>query len=145
MKTRLLKNCSNAVEAEMLKGMLAEEGIECVLGNVTMSGYPPMSGVDVFVNEIDYYKASAMIKEKEYAEETKKAEDEERASMAQALLTHAIYCAVGLPAVMFVFDIATGRSRPWNLYLVQGLLFALFMTAFRYFEIRRRLNKKNSK
>lgn len=141
MKTRLLKNCANAIEAEMLKGMLTEEGIECVLGNVTMSGYPPMSGVDVFVNEIDYYKASALIKEKELAEETKKAKDEERESMVQALLTYAIYCAAGLPAVMFIFDMVTGRSRPWNVYVVHGLLFALFMTAFRYFEIRRRLNQ----
>lgn len=141
MKTRLLKNCSNIVEAEMIKGMLAEEGIECVLGNETMSGYPPMSGVDIFVNEIDYYKASAMIKDKEQAEETKKVEDEQRASMVQALMTYAIYCAVGLPAILLVFDLITGRTRTWQVYVVHGLLFALFMTAFRYFEIRRRLNQ----
>lgn len=142
MKTRLLKNCSNNIEAEMLKGMLAEEGIECILGNTTMSGYPPMNGVDVFVNEIDYYKAAAIIKEREYAEETKKAEDEQRASMVQELLTQAIYCFIGFPVVLFIFHLVSGRVSDWKMYLVQGLFFALFMTAFRYFEIRRKRNRK---
>ena len=55
--TRKLTTCNNEVEAYMLKGRLEMEGIPSVIGNAIMSGYPPMSGVNLFVNEEDYDRA----------------------------------------------------------------------------------------
>ena len=55
--TRQLTTCNNEVEAYMLKGRLEMEGIPSVIGNAIMSGYPPMSGVNLFVNEEDYDRA----------------------------------------------------------------------------------------
>lgn len=142
MKTKLLKNCDNNIEAEMLKGLLANEGIECILGNETMSGYPPMNGVDVFVKVSDYEKALAIVKANEYAEETKKAEEEARTSAVQSLLTHAIFYAVGFPVLQFIFRTISGSGYNWLEGMVQGVFFSLFMTAFHYYDLRKKNKKK---
>ena len=55
--TRKLTTCNSEVEAYILKGRLETEGIPSVVGNAIMSGYPPMSGVTLFVNEEDYDRA----------------------------------------------------------------------------------------
>ncbi len=56
-----LTTCNNEVEAYILKGKLEVEGIPCVVGNAIMSGYPPMSGVTLFVNEEDFDRAREII------------------------------------------------------------------------------------
>lgn len=141
MKTIKLKTCNNEIEAQMLKSMLEAEGIKCFLGNVTMSGYPPMSGVDVHVNESDYARAAEIAKASEKPEvptdESSKAE-----RTINDMLTHAVFYFVGFPFLMFLFDIVTGRSREWLYYVGQGFFFSLFMTAFRYFDLKRRNRKK---
>lgn len=61
MKTCRLTTCASPVEAHLLQGRLEEEGIESFLGGEIMSGYPPMSGVSVFVSETDLEKARQLL------------------------------------------------------------------------------------
>lgn len=61
MKTRLLTTCNTPLEAHFLQGRLETEGIESFLSGEIMSGYPPMNGVAVFVDENDYERARAIM------------------------------------------------------------------------------------
>lgn len=61
MKTCKLTTCNNPIEAHMLQARLEAEGIACILSGEIMSGYPPMSGVTIFVNEDDYNLAKELI------------------------------------------------------------------------------------
>ena len=61
MKTVILADCSNAFEANLIKGRLESEGIPCILTNETMSGYPPTEGVQILVSDADLDEAKAII------------------------------------------------------------------------------------
>lgn len=141
MKTVNLKTCSNEIEAEMLKSVLEAEGIKCFLSNVTMSGYPPMSGVDVHVSEEDYPRAYEIAKASAQAKEETENMDKAETNLND-ILTHALFYFIGFPAVMMLIDMFTGRDRGWLYYVVQGFFFSLFMSAFRYFEMKRGMRKK---
>ena len=56
-----LTTCNNPMEAHLLQGRLEEEGIHSFLGGELMSGYPPMNGVSVFVEEEDYSMAHTLL------------------------------------------------------------------------------------
>ncbi|MBQ1198769.1 MAG: DUF2007 domain-containing protein [Bacteroidaceae bacterium] len=58
-----LTTCNNPMEAHLLQGRLEEEGIRSFLGGEIMSGYPPMNGVTVFVEEEDYARAHALLQD----------------------------------------------------------------------------------
>lgn len=49
------------MEAHLLQGRLEEEGIHSFLGGELMSGYPPMNGVSVFVEEENYSRAHTLL------------------------------------------------------------------------------------
>lgn len=51
------------MEAHLLQGRLEEEGIRSFLGGEIMSGYPPMNGVTVFVEEEYYARAHALLQD----------------------------------------------------------------------------------
>lgn len=145
MKTVTLKNCSNQIEAEMLKGHLEAEGIECILTNVTMSGYPPNSGVDILVSEDAYDRAVAILKEVEPASDAKQPEPatDEPSKMATVLISHAVFYLIGFPVTMLLIDLLfSGHPRAPLYYLGQGFFFSLFMTAFKYFDLKKRMKKK---
>lgn len=61
---RIVKTCQNEFEAELVKGLLAGIGVECILQGKNMSqiygGINAMS-VNVLVNERDYDRALALI------------------------------------------------------------------------------------
>lgn len=61
---RIVKTCQNEFEAELVKGLLADIGVECILQGKNMSqiygGINTMS-VNVLVNERDYDRALALI------------------------------------------------------------------------------------
>lgn len=61
---RIVKTCQNEFEAELVKGLLADTGVECILQGKNMSqiygGINAMS-VNVLVNELDYDRALALI------------------------------------------------------------------------------------
>ncbi|MDD7304207.1 MAG: DUF2007 domain-containing protein [Bacteroidaceae bacterium] len=61
---RIVKTCQNEFEAELVKGLLADIGVECILQGKNMSqiygGINAMS-VNVLVNERDYDRALALI------------------------------------------------------------------------------------
>lgn len=61
---RIVKTCQNEFEAELVKGLLADTGVECILQGKNMSqiygGINAMS-VNVLVNERDYDRALALI------------------------------------------------------------------------------------
>ena len=61
---RIVKTCQNEFEAELVKGLLADVGVECILQGKNMSqiygGINAMS-VNVLVNERDYDRALALI------------------------------------------------------------------------------------
>lgn len=61
MKTVRLTTCASTFEAHCIKGQLESEGICCVMNNEIMSTYPPLSGVDIFVNEEDLERAKEII------------------------------------------------------------------------------------
>lgn len=61
MSTRKLMTCNNAIEAHLVQGRLAEEGIPTILAGEIMNNYPPSSGVNVLVDEQDYQKAMDII------------------------------------------------------------------------------------
>jgi len=59
-----LTSCKNAFEGEVVKGMLAEHGIPCVLQNENMShiyGGIPLMDVDVLVTEEDAERARQLL------------------------------------------------------------------------------------
>ena len=68
MKTVILTSCNNSVEATLIQGNLANEGIESFLSNENYTSlYPNMNGamgngIQVFVNENDVEKALQIIK-----------------------------------------------------------------------------------
>lgn len=61
---RIVKTCQNEFEAELVKGLLANIGVECILQGKNMSqiygGINAMS-VNILVNERDYDRALALI------------------------------------------------------------------------------------
>ena len=59
-----LTTCNNPVEAHFLQGRLELEGIRSILGGEIMSGYPPMNGVTVFVDDKDWEEARKVLEEK---------------------------------------------------------------------------------
>ena len=64
MSTRKLITCNNAIEAHLVQGRLAEEGIQSILAGEIMSNYAPTSGVNVLVREQDYQRAIEIIASK---------------------------------------------------------------------------------
>jgi hypothetical protein len=64
MSTRKLITCNNAIEAHLVQGRLAEEGIQSILAGEIMRNYPPTSGVNVLVREQDYQRAIEIIASK---------------------------------------------------------------------------------
>lgn len=70
MKTARLITCENLTEAFLIKGRLANEGIESFLTNQNFTNLMPLynhmlgSGIQVIVNEIDYTNAREIIKDK---------------------------------------------------------------------------------
>lgn len=64
MSTRKLITCNNAIEAHLVQGRLAEEGIQSILAGEIMSNCPPTSGVNVLVREQDYQRAIEIIASK---------------------------------------------------------------------------------
>lgn len=68
MKTIRLITCNDAMQAHILQGALANEGIESALHNENFSSLYPgcinnISGVDIFVDEDNYQKAIEVLKE----------------------------------------------------------------------------------
>lgn len=67
MKTVILTPCNNAVEAKLIQGNLANEGIESFISNENYTSlYPNMngamgSGIQIMVNEDDAEKALLLI------------------------------------------------------------------------------------
>ncbi|MHB9055968.1 MAG: putative signal transducing protein [Paludibacteraceae bacterium] len=67
MKTIILTSCDNVVTANLIKGNLANEGIECFFTNENYTSlYPNMngamgSGIQIFVNEDDVEHALKVI------------------------------------------------------------------------------------
>ena len=61
MKLQRLTNCGNGFEANMLQGRLASNGIRSLIKNEIMSGFPPMSGCVLFVDDGDFLKAKRII------------------------------------------------------------------------------------
>ncbi len=67
MNTAILTTCNNAVEANLIKGMLENNGIECFLTNENFSGLMPNyngimgSGVQVIIDENDMDRAKELI------------------------------------------------------------------------------------
>jgi len=70
MKTARLITCESLTEAYLIKGRLANEGIECFLTNQNFTNLMPLynnmlgSGIQIIVNEIDFNKAREIIKDK---------------------------------------------------------------------------------
>jgi len=68
MDTILLTTCSNSIDANILKGMLDSNDIECFLANENFSGLMPHyygimgAGVSIFINKADEEKAKELIK-----------------------------------------------------------------------------------
>ena len=67
MKTVILTSCNNSVEAKLIQGNLANEGIESMIFNENYTSlYPNMggamgSGIQIFVNEEDAERALKVI------------------------------------------------------------------------------------
>lgn len=67
MKTVILTSCNNAVEASLIQGNLANEGIQSFISNENYTSlYPNMngamgSGIQIFVNEEDAERALIVI------------------------------------------------------------------------------------
>ncbi len=67
MKTVILTSCNNSVEAKLIQGNLANEGINSFTSNENFSSlYPNMngamgSGIQIFVNEADAERALKVI------------------------------------------------------------------------------------
>lgn len=67
MKTVVLTTCNNAVEANLIKGMLENNGIECFLTNENFSNLMPFyngimgSGVQVVIDENDLVRAKELL------------------------------------------------------------------------------------
>ena len=67
MKTVILTSCNNSVEARLLQGNLANEGIESILSNENYTSlYPNMngamgSGIQILVDEADAERALKVI------------------------------------------------------------------------------------
>jgi len=61
MKSKKVTICDNAFQAELLLGQLKENGIQAYLTNEAMAGYPPLSGVTVYVDEEDYERAKSLL------------------------------------------------------------------------------------
>lgn len=66
MKSTLLITCNNSVEAALIKGNLANEGIECMATNERYTSlYPNMSGlgsgIRILVDEADVERAMQVI------------------------------------------------------------------------------------
>lgn len=67
MKTVILTSCSNSVEAKLIQGNLANEGIDSIISNENFTSlYPNMngamgSGIQIFVNEEDAERALKLI------------------------------------------------------------------------------------
>lgn len=68
METILLTTCINSIDANIIKGMLESNDIECFLANENFSGLMPNyygiigSGVSIFINKSDEEKAKELIK-----------------------------------------------------------------------------------
>jgi hypothetical protein len=68
MRTKLLINCANTFEANLLKSKLDDEGIFCFLTNENFSTIMPYyynmlgSGVRIMVNEDEYQTAVSVLK-----------------------------------------------------------------------------------
>lgn len=69
MKTVRIKSCIDSFEANIIKGKLENEGIECFLTNENLSTLLPhhfmseISGVQVLVDEENVEKALEILKE----------------------------------------------------------------------------------
>lgn len=70
MKTARLITCENLVEAYLIKGKLANEGIECFLTNQYFTNLMPLynnmlgSGIRIFVLDYDLEKAKELVSDK---------------------------------------------------------------------------------
>ncbi|MGE0078985.1 MAG: DUF2007 domain-containing protein [Bacteroidales bacterium] len=75
MKTIRLTTCSNAIEANMIKNLLENEGINCFLTNenfsTLMPGHTGMlgSGVQIIIDEDDLEKATKALESLQQNEE----------------------------------------------------------------------------
>lgn len=69
MRTVRLTTCNTAFEAHLLQNLLENEGIPSITNNEIMNTYPPMSGVDIFVNEDDLEQAVAVIRQNDEPED----------------------------------------------------------------------------
>ncbi len=64
MKTKKLTSCTTAFEANVLKGALENEGIDCIIHNETSSQVMGAYGqvtADLFVAEEDYERAREIV------------------------------------------------------------------------------------
>ncbi|HHT23678.1 MAG TPA: DUF2007 domain-containing protein [Bacteroidales bacterium] len=67
MKTVILTSCNNSVEAKLIQGNLANEGIDSIISNENYTSlYPNMngamgSGIQILVNEADAERALKVI------------------------------------------------------------------------------------
>lgn len=74
MRTVKLTSAGNAFEANVIKGALENEGINCILHNEltnqVMTGYANVM-VDIFVAEADYERAREVVEKGQPAEKAK--------------------------------------------------------------------------
>lgn len=67
MNTTVLTTCSNSIEANMIKGMLENNGIKCFLTNENFSGLMPHyngmmgAGVQIIIDEKDMLQAKELL------------------------------------------------------------------------------------
>jgi len=69
MNTMVLKTCNNSVEANLIKGMLENNGITCFLANENFSNLMPHyngmmgAGVQIIISKIDLERAQKFLTE----------------------------------------------------------------------------------
>ncbi|MBQ3804273.1 MAG: DUF2007 domain-containing protein [Prevotella sp.] len=62
MKLQRLTNCGNGFDANLLQHKLESYGIRSLIKNEIMSGYPPLSGCALFVDDGDYLRAQRVMR-----------------------------------------------------------------------------------
>ena len=126
-----LTSCKNEFEAEVIKGALADMGIECILQGKHMSqiygGIGAMS-VNVLIDEKDYDKARAFIDSREAVNyQPEDSTETKHHKTIKEIAKDACLNALLFTVIMTVYDIIRGRFDTSNVVELIGNMVFFFI------------------
>lgn len=152
MATVRLTTCMTSFEAEVLKGHLADMGIECILQGTNFNntyGPTPATEIVVLVDEVDLAKAQEALPQERPAREDEPEDativkPKAKMSLKEAVINGIAYF-ITFTFLKYILDlIFDSEIKSLEEYLISGCGFAIIMTLFRWLEIQYQ-NRNNKK